>query len=141
MGQKLGVLMIFVFVNLVTGCGPGRRVTRVDRVVVYEHFVPGSSTNGVKNQFYNPHNGVDTSESKRVMLNPQELDEALKKARTIRHFQQKIAGIAFAGKFYDSSERVHYFIYLKTQKAIIDMSDMTTYQLTDTLRTIEVKGR
>ena len=73
------------------------------------------------------------------MLNADDLAKALKNARTIRHFQQKIAGITFAGKFYDNN-RVHHFIYLKTSKATIDVSDMETYLLKDTLAIIEVKG-
>ena len=64
-----------------------------------------------------------------------------KNARTIRHFQQKIAGIAFAGKFYADSSRVHHFIYLKTQKAIIDLTDMETYLLKDTLPLVKQENK
>ena len=140
MRGKFDVLSVILLVILMAGCGSARPVPHVDKVVVYENFVPGGTTNGLKNQFHSPQYGDDTSDSKSMMLNAKDLDEALKTARTIRHFQQKIAGIAFAGKFYDSSSRVHHFLYLKTQKAIIDLSDMQTYQLKDTLTAIEVKG-
>jgi hypothetical protein len=100
----------------------------------------GDSTNDIKYDFHHQSTFNDSTTSKSIKVDEKDFRLALSNAKSKRHFQQKIAGISFAGKFFQGG-MVHYFIYLKEQKGIIDLTAMRTYLLKDTLKYYSLNGQ
>jgi hypothetical protein len=134
MNKFLRLFIIFGLVVLWTGCKTARLPEKINSVVIYERFVPGGTTIGLMNYLRNgcSCSMVDTTASTTLSIPADSLHMALASAREKRHFQQKIAGITFGGKFY-SMGTTHYFAYLEEPKIVIDFTDMKTYILKNIL--------
>jgi hypothetical protein len=124
--------LMFIMGRLSPDCKTPKPVTHIDRVIIYERFARGGNTDDIKYYFKHASTLVDTMAGRQTKLDEQNHWYALKKIKSKTHFQQKIAGITLAGKFFEGDTE-HHFIYLKEQKGIIDLTDMRTYLLKDSL--------
>ncbi|HXB45986.1 MAG TPA: hypothetical protein VNV85_18100 [Puia sp.] len=103
---------IILLILLFASCSVAKPIPNIDKVVVFQKFAPGGSTNDIKYDFRHQSTFNDSTPSKSIQVDEKEFRLALTNAKSKRHFQQKIAGISFAGKIFQG-DTVHYFIYLK----------------------------
>jgi hypothetical protein len=128
MGCKnfLTVLGSSVLICMLSECRTVPPPTHIEEVVVYQHCPPGGTTMSLRGDLRNNYTPTDSTTNKSIQLDPYELESALKLAASRKHFQQKIAGIDFGGKFY-SSGQPHYFVFFKDENVLIDLTAMRTY--------------
>ena len=113
---------------LLSACKTVPPPAHIEKVVVYQQCPRGGTTMSLRSDLRNNYSPTDSTTNKSIQLDPNELETALKLAASRKHFQQKIAGIDFGGKFY-SSGQPHYFVFFKNENVLIDLTAMRTYTL------------
>jgi len=137
---------MFRFLMLVSlaeflSCASIVSVNRVEELYIYNRFLRGGTTNNISNAFLTPFEYfVDTSISRQYHVKKEDLGNSLNNAKVRKHFQQKNAGITFAGEFMEQGKK-HYFAYFDEVNLIIDFTEKKNYWLKEKLQYTKLKGQ
>ena len=128
--MKLLKLSLLILLSVLTDA----KAQAVSKVIVYRGFSKGGSTIGLLHTFHHPRDcgaQVDTSNiNVRNLLTPADFMQLLKTAKKKRHFQQKIAGVVFAGEMMIEGQK-HFYLYFGPD-LLIDLTARINYWLDST---------